>query len=294
MRKIIQGNYTDYIFLFGDHRTSFSDYAAKNAAASGGSIFIMLENNSPCGYLCAVSEESETRILFAYTNEGNRNQGVFSELIAYAVKTLSRPIKLNISSEHRFYKTILHICTEAGFGFQSSCSIFRGNSEDFIRWEEYMSETGGKLCAMLERQGYSCVSFSEASDDLLDEIYHSHENSFKNQLNAKAFFDNPQKKMNMNMSFAAVQNHSLAAYTLVTSPDKASAVFEHISASENHIGSGCILLPFSYSMESFKHFKCRRAAYAMYNDNERANAFRKKLLQKVTSSSSRSENYILK
>ena len=292
MRRIISGAYTDYIFLFGDSRTSFSDHAARNSAASGGNIFIMLDDGSPCGYLCTVQEENEARLMYAYTNTEKRRSGVFSALVEYAAETLPRPIKFNISAEHRSYDTAVRICKEAGFEFLSSCTVFKGT--DISGWEKYMSGSGGKLCDMLKRRGYTCVSFADAPDNLIDEIYNSHENSFGNRLAVKAFFDNPQKMMNMDMSFAAVRDNSLAAYTLVTSPDRSSAVFEHISASEKEIGSGCILLPFSCSMEKFRQFNCRRAAYAMYGDNEHANAFRMKLLQCVTSSSSRSENYILK
>ena len=157
-----------------------------------------------------------------------------------------------------------------------------------------MSDMGGKLCSALERQGYSYVSFADADNSLIDKIYHSGENSFGNRLDVKVFFDNPQKNMNRDMSFATVKDGSLAAYTLVSCPDRTSAVFEHISAGEKYIGSGCILLSFAGSMESFKRFGCRRAAYAMYDENGRANAFRRKLLQNVTSTSARSENYILK
>lgn len=292
MRKIISGTYTDYIFLFGDSRTQFSDHAAKNSAAYGGNIFIMFEDGSPCGYLCAVPEETEIRLMYAYTNEEKRCSGVFSALMGYAAEILPKPIKFNISAEHKFYDTVSDIGRRTGFEYRSSCTVFRGN--DISGWEKYMSETGGKLCDMLRRRGYSCVSFADAPAKLIDEIYNSNENIFGNKLSVKIFFDDPQKNMNMDMSFAAVRDNCLAAYTLVTSPDKISAVFEHISASEKEIGSGCILLPFANSMEKFRQFGFRRAAYAMYNDNEHANAFRMKLLQSVTSSSSRSENYILR
>ncbi len=292
MRKIISGTYTDYIFLFGDSRTPFSDHAAKNSAAYGGNIFIMLEDGLPCGYLCAVTEESEIRLMYAYTNEEKRRSGVFSALIGYAAETLPKPINFNISTEHKFYDTVSDISKRTGFEYRSSCTVFRGN--DISGWEKYMSETGGKLCDMLRRQGYSCISFADAPTKLIDEIYDSGENSFGNKLAVKVFFDDPQKNMNTDMSFAAVRNDHLAAYTLVTAPDKISAVFEHISASEKEIGNGCILLPFANSMEKFRQFGFHRAAYVMFNDNKHANAFRMKLLQNVTSSSTHSENYIFR
>ena len=68
---------------------------------------------------------------------------------------------------------------------------------------------------------------------LVDEIYYSGENSFGNKLAVKVFFDDPQKNMNTDMSFAAVRNDHLAAYTLVTSPGRllSSSVFRTLRPS---------------------------------------------------------------
>ena len=51
-RKIISGTYRDYIFLFGDSRTAYSDLSAKKSAAEK-NFNIMLEDHLPAGYICA-------------------------------------------------------------------------------------------------------------------------------------------------------------------------------------------------------------------------------------------------
>jgi hypothetical protein len=181
-----------------------------------------------------------------------------------------------------------------GFFEESKCTIrSSGEWEDFLNWERYMDKVGNKFCEILIRQGFECVSFSEASESQLDELYHSDENEYRNTLSTKIFFDNKSKCLDKNMSFLATKDGKLAAYNLVSHPDAKSAVFEHISTSEEYIGTGCIFLPFAKSMEEFKKSGCRRAAYVMYEDNTHANAFRKKLLERLTVSQHVSHNFAL-
>lgn len=294
MRKIIECSLTDYVFLFGDFRTGFSDYSVKSSLESGGAVYMVLEDNETAGLLCVRCEGNVSVIAFAFTVEKYRRRGIFTYLLLYASERWRKPIKLNISTEKEHYDVISDICIKLGFVHNSTCIVYSGKSEDFVRWEEYMDKKGSKLCAMLERQGYSCVSFAAADKQQLDKIYNSGNDSFGNELDVKPFFDNPQKKMSKDMSFIVIKDNEPQAYTLISCPDKHSAVFEHISASESYVGSGCILLAFARSMEMFKKNNCRRAAYAMYETNLHANKFRQKLLGKVTSSEKRTENYILR
>jgi GNAT superfamily N-acetyltransferase len=269
MYEIRKASYMDYIFLFGDHRTAYSDLSAETANASGGDILMAWNDSRAAGLMCVSRESGVSNILYAYTAEEMRGKGIFSALLEYEIQHSPYPLKISISESREAYGIVSHVCRRYGFELQSSCIIYSGRSEDFVRWEEYMAGTGGKLCAMLERHGFSCVSFAEADSRLLDEIYDSGSSDFGNKLDVRVFFDNEAKKMNRNMSFAAVKDGELAAYTLVRSPDSVSAVFEHISVSHKHIGSGCILLPFAKAMESFKKYGCTRAAYAMYEDNNK-------------------------
>ena len=124
-------------------------------------------------------------------------------------------------------------------------------------------------------------------------MYHSDDNEDTNLLSTKVFFDNANKFLDKDLSFLATKNGKLAAYSFVSRPDSKSAVFEHISTSEEYKGTGCIFLPFAKSMEEFKNSGCNRAAYVMYDDNTHANAFRKKLLERVTASHHKSYNFVL-
>lgn len=292
MKKVINASYLDYLFLFGKSRSRYSDLSVKSAICSGGNLYIMFEEEQPAGYVCAAEEGSRTEIIYAMTVPEKRNSGIFTALLQYTIKHSAFPVKIGISEENQAFDIILHICRKLGFDVQSSCIIFRGKSEDFYHWEEYMAKTGTRFCSMLLRQGYRCMSFAEADRDCIDKLYHSAGNEFCNRLDIRPFFENQNKLLDKDMSFLSMKGNEIAAYTLVRRPDRISAVFEHISAAQNYIGSGAILLPFSKSMEMFQKFGCKRCAYAMYEQNQSANAFRKKILEKVTSSQKRSYHFI--
>lgn len=290
-RKIINASYTDYLFLFGDFRTAFSDLSAKSAEKCG-KQYIMMENDYPVGYICTENDDFFISVIYAYTIPNRRNCRVFSELLQFITSVSNRDVRLNITKNRESFAIVVHVLKKLNFSLESTCIVFSGKSDDFGNWERYMKETGDKFCKILVRQGYKSVSFTEADNSLIENLNRSKNNDFNNHLDIKPYLDRKSKCLDKDMSFMAVKDNIITAYTLVRRPDQTSAVFEHISVHEKYIGSGCILLPFAGSMEMFKEFGCRRAAYVMYENNIHANAFRKKLLKKVTSTQKRSYNYI--
>ena len=294
MIKIISGSYTDYVFLFAENRTAFSDLSVKGALNSGRKFYIMLENNLAAGYLCIANEENIARVLYIYTAPTYRNNGVCKILLKHACEKADRKVKVCISENAEAFPFIKKACLNLGFFEESSCIISSsGQEKDFSNWEKYMDKVGNKFCEILTRQGFECFSFNEAAETFIDELYHSDENEYKNTLSTKIFFDSASKFLDKDMSFLATKNGELAAYSLVSCPDFRSAVFEHISTAEKYKGTGCIFLPFAKSMEEFQRRGCNRAAYVMFEDNTHANAFRKKLLERVTVSNHRSFNFVL-
>lgn len=292
MMAIADGSYLDYLFLFGESRTAYSDYSVRNALNSGGNLYIMMEDENAAGYLCTAKEDKKVVVSYAYTVPEKRNAGIFTSLMKHVTVRSEYPVKLSISEKSGVFSAVQKVCFKLGFVEQSSCIVFSGDEKGLHNWNRYMEKTGQKICDALLRQGLESISFSEADRNLIEELYYSESNSFKNKLTIQPFFDNVQKGLDRDMSFMAVRDGEIAAYTLVSRPDQTNVVFEHISTAEKYIGSGVILLPFSKSMETFARFHCKRAAYAMYESNTFANAFRKKLLEKVTSSQIRSYNFI--
>lgn len=294
MMKMTEGSYLDYLFFFGESRTAYSDYSVRKSLSSGGNIYIMMEESDAVGYICTMEEYKKVIVSYALTVPEKRNAGIFTSMMKHVISVSEYPVKLGISEESSVYPAVRKVCLELGLVEQSSAIVFSGNTEDNRGWLEFMEKTGQKVCDSLLRQGFDCVSFSEADSNLLEQLYYSGSNSFQNKLDVKPFFDNPYKMLDRDMSFMAVKDGEIAAYTLVSRPDQSSSVFEHISAAQTYIGSGVILLPFSKSMEMYGIRRCKRIAYAMHEDNDHANAFRKKLLEKVTASQRRCYDFVYK
>lgn len=292
MKNIKESSYLDYVFLFGDDRTAYMDFAVKNAVETNGKLLILYDDISPMGLLCCSLENRCFRITYAFTCKRYRKKGVFKTLLSYMKKSSCFPIKVTISQTHKCYHFLQPLLLRSGFKLNSSCIVYECKPEDYGNWKVYMDSTGNKLNAMLKRNGFECVSFQNAPVNILDEIYYSGESDFDNPLPVRPFFDFPSRRMDPCMSFAAVKDGHLVAYSLVSRPGKYSAVFEQTSVSEKYRGTGVILLPFSESMNSVETFHCKKASYAIYEDNLHSNAFQKKIVERVTSSKKRSENYI--
>lgn len=293
MCNIIEIQFVDYALLYGEERRAYSDFAVKNALTSGGRVYSMIEKEVAVGYICVLCEPNINTITYAYTTETHRNQGVFSKLVAFVIENFNKPIRVSISTNIPAFMCVKHICQKYGFVMGNKCVVYSANASDFVKWEQYMQKTGDRLVAYLEKQGYTTISFENAQECVLKQVYDSEKSGFANKLSVRPFFENTDKCLDKKASYIAVKNGDVVAYTLITKPDKNSFVFEHISVAEEYYGSGCILLPFAKSMERFKIHECKRASYAMYENNTHANAFRKKILEIVTSKQTIFENYIL-
>lgn len=281
--QIIEATYMDYMFLFGGYRTALSDMYMKIAEKSG-KIFLVMKDSQPAGFLCTEKNDGFFTVLYGFTIPKWRNQGIFTKLLNTAIENAAAKVRITVSENKECCSYIVRAAEHAGFKKGASCMVYQGKSEDFHNWEKYMERTGNKLCEILLRQGFTCVSFAKAGEMLQKKLYESKKNEFQNRLEICSYLENKEKNMEMNMSFMAVKDQEIAAYTLIRRPDPYSAVFEQISSHEKYQGSGCIMLPFAASMDMFKKEQCHRAAYAMYEDNLHANAFRKKMLGMVTSS----------
>lgn len=292
MLVIKTASYLDYIFFFGGERTAYSDYSVKNALESGGKLYFMYEDKYAVGYICVAIEDNSSRIFYAYTKKENRNKGVLKRLLRHVAENARFSVRLNISEKQKYYRYVSSACRSAGFSLQSSCIVFSGYSRDFFRWDDYMLNTGNRYIHMFEKWGFICTSFREADESIIDEIYYSDENEYENSLSVKPFFDCKSRCMDMDMSFAAIKDGHVAAYTLVSRPYKDGVVFEQISTSRRYMQTGIVLFPFVRAMDKFKEFGCKAVSYAMYEDNVQSNSFREKIINMLTSSRVRTYNYV--
>ncbi|MCR5757199.1 MAG: GNAT family N-acetyltransferase [Selenomonas sp.] len=296
MRKIIEGNFTDYVFLFGHERTTFADASVRSALLAG-KLYILMEDDAPGGFLCLTGTTHDTtkRVQYLAVVPEKQGQGLARCLMAHALANAEGNLRLNIADSAKSYPVIRHLALELGFVEVSSCLVFStGEEKPFSGWYDFMNAKGKRYVELLLTRGYSVCSFQEASPEELAAVYHSADSAYANLLNPKIFFEDENRKMDRQMSYLCMKNGELAAYSLVTRQDEQTAVFEEISAAKQEQGSGCIFLPFAYSMKAFGESGCNRAAYTMYEDNVHANAFRRKLLANITAHEHRSYNFLWK
>ncbi|MBQ3841605.1 MAG: GNAT family N-acetyltransferase [Ruminiclostridium sp.] len=280
--------YIGYCFAFMGQRTAFSDYFAKEAADHGMLICAKLDDKF-AGYICAAGNGRENRVSYAYTRPEYRGQGIFTSLLKEISDGSEMPVKINLPAEHECHGTVVHVCDKLGFVRGEDLTVYTYRPELDTLWEGYMNERGNRICEHLKRHGYETVSFADADDGIIAQIRGSDSSGFENPFETASFFDEPSRKLSRELSFAAVKNCELAAYTLVSQPSPEKCVLEQIAVSRNKRGTGVILLPAVQSMSVFRSAGYKNFVYAIYGSNTPANLLRDKLIS--TAEKKVTENY---
>ena len=290
-------NELEYLIAFDQYRTAFSNRCVRESL-NGGVLIGAEKDGMLAGYLCATKDGDNLRVLYAFTVPDARKCGVFSELL-YSLTQMdasdrsgTHTIRVSISAGHAFREAVAAACLKLGFDKTESVTVFKYHRDEAGNWQKFMEEKGNKMCSLLGRWGYETVSFEEATDDVISQLRDPESHGYGSTFDVASFLDNPAKKTAYDMSFAAVLDGRLAAYTLVTRDSSDGIVFQIISDSEWARGTGVILLPFAKSVNSFFEGDYRTALYAMYGSNKAANDFRKgSALGCFYTESSETENY---
>ena len=279
------------LLTFTDVRTPFADMCAKEAAERG--IILAADvDGEPAGFLCSCFDTQTLLITYAYTLERYRRQGVLTAMIStLSEMCASVPVRLSIKEDHEFYPAFESVCNKIGFEQTETVHTYICGEGEADKWAEYMDKKGNDLCGTLERRGYSAMSFADCPEEILKAVYFSESTEYKNSLDPRPFFDVKAKNMLMDISFACVRNGKLAAYVLATGKGSSAVIFEHISASAEEIGSGAIVLPFCRSVSEFYNKGWKTASYAMYDSNDNAGAFRRKVLSVFSTRGSVVKNF---
>jgi len=286
----------EYMIVFAPCRTAFMDRCAEEAL-SGGVLLGAEKDGKLVGFLGAVKEAQKLRVLHAFTLPEARGCGVFTELLHSLTKLVGTgkytfcTVRVHISSRHAFHDPIVHVCKKLGFIQTESVHVFTCRRDRDEHWRTFMEHRGLKMCALLSRWGYETVSFAKAGPDVIAQLRSPEKTGYGSTFDIAAYLDNPGKKAAWDMSFAALKENRLAAYTLVTHDAEKSVVFQLISDAVWARGSGVILLPFVQSMNQFYQSNCQTAAYAMYGSNQQANDFRRKALVGFYTEESETENF---
>ena len=301
MRMIRECSKLDYLFLFGESRTAFSDLCVEQALESGGKILLMMDGDLPVGYICATKEYYGLHIAYLYTVPEKRKSGVCTELLSFFLHEMhekKETVRLGISEQNSAFDAVVHLCNRLGFRQIDTCVVFRckyGKKESDA-WDAFMAKKGNAFRSMLLRKGYTCMPLSKASKEIENLLYNSKENDFENELDVRSFFDNKNKKLDSSLSFVVVKDDFPVAYTLVSKPDSESVVFEQMSAAKSYIRSGIIFLVFLETMAAIltvaKAGMFSRVAFTVFVDNAKSNAFLSHVLNGFKIEKHRMINYI--
>ena len=272
-RKIINGTYRDYLFLFGESRTAYSDLCAKKSAAEK-NLYIMLEDNFPAGYICANVSERNLNVTYAFTAQEKRRQGIFTALLKYLTQLdkISAVI-VQVAEYQENFDSIVKICKAAGFSENSVLKTFRADWASLIDWKEnyfdkFMAARGQKYVEYFARRNFKIYSFDDAPKKYLEQLYRSGENFFENPLEVKSFFDGYNKNLVVNeLSFILAKDDKLAGYFLTSSPDGKSIIVEQIALAKKYLNSGAILPLWNKFVYTLHERKCENLVFAVHADN---------------------------
>lgn len=262
-------------------RNPYVNLCAREASEKG--ILLGAEyDGKPAGYLCAGYDTQTLLITYAYTLEEFRNKGVLSALVRKLSKmTKDTCLRISIKSDNPYYTAFASVCKHNRFEQRDSVKTYICRCEDPAvaeKWHGFMEKQGNRLCATLKRQGFQAMSFQDAPQELLSQVYSSQETDYGNTLDPKPFFDVKAKNMLYDMSFVAKKNGKLSAYVLAVGAGTGNVIYEHISAHAGELGRGAVFLPFCRAVDIFFDKHMKTASYAMYDSNQHAGAFRKKVL----------------
>lgn len=292
MLTIQTGNFMVYAILFAGNRTAYSDLCVRTAENEG-SLFIAYDADKPVGFLCAEDLHRLRRISYVFTKPEFRRRGVMKALIQHAADTFPHATQVVMVEDTENAEIVFSTLRELGFEGFTDRVVYSCSGENlWNKWDSFMQRRVQRLVATLERQGYRAVSFADADENVLRQIYHSDESDYHNELNYKSFFDNAEKGLSMKDSTAVIRDGRLAAYTTVLRPERSSAVFSNISSAQSAIGSGVILMSLAASVNILRASgECNRVSYCIYVDNTKSNQFREKILNEVTTDAKKIMSY---
>ncbi len=297
--KIFAASYWEYLLLFGDYRTAYTDLMAKNVTDGvhkDSRLYVLLaEGKYPGGFLFLDQEHESLRIVHVFVLPKWRGRGLGRALLQHVLDSTRRDLVISLNERTESFDIMAHLVETMGFGREFSALTYR---IELYRWQRFMEEKGIYLERVLLRQGYRTYSFREADARLLDLLYHSQENEFGNILDVRPYFDRKAKCLDEDMSFIGVlpgeDGEELAAYSLVSRLDSRTAIFEQMAAAEKYKNTGNVMLPIIRSVEVFSAKGLNRAAYTMYENNQNAHALRRKILDQLTVYVQHTYHYMLK
>ncbi len=291
MITIKPGNFISYAVLFAENRTRYTDMCV-TGAVEGGLLYIGMIEDKYAGYLCVEKMSGYNMLTHAFTKPEYRQMGVMKALINEAVNRSADRVESVVVEEQDNSDIADHALKSCGFTLYRKRMVYSCAGDDlWEKWDKGMQEHGNALFSTLRRQGYRAVSFADAGNEVLDQIYNSDKTDYHNELNYKMYFDNSGKCMSLKESMAVIKGDKVVSYTIVLRPDSSSAIFRNLSTAKDSIGGGAIFMAIASAVNALKTTGCKKISYSMDISNNSPNKFREKILSPVTTSQKLINNY---
>ncbi len=291
MITIKPGNFISYAVLFSENRTRYTDMCVAGAV-EGGLLYIGMIDNKYAGYLCVEKMSGYNMLTYAFTKPEYRRMGVMKALIDEAVNQSPVRVESVVIDEQNNSDIADQALKSCGFTLFRKRMVYSCGGDDlWEKWDKGMREHGDALLSTLRRQGYKAISFADAGNEVLDQIYNSDKTDYHNELNYKIYFDNSGKCMSLKESMAVIKEDKVVSYTIVLRPDNSSAIFRNLSTAKDSIGGGAIFMAIACAVNALKTTGCKKISYSMDISNNSPNKFREKVLSPVTTSQKLINNY---
>ena len=281
-------NILDYLKDFSGFRTPLSDFYIKTKRCR--ILGIYDENKVGKGFLLAEPGEV-TEILFVAAE--NEDPSIKRKLLG----RLARSLPSKSEMRWRILENSKDESFAAEFGFRpdKTVHLFRTVGPEDEHAEETIRKYE-KLYSFVENHGYRAVSFNELTKAELRQIRNNPDKEFDSYLRPGVLMDDTAGGFSADMSFAALKDGKVAAYTIVRSPDGKSCIFEIICVAKSERNSGVFILPFLSSLKAIIASGAEVALFAIYDNNSKTLDMVKKRFGQLISSDSVQHNmrYIVK
>ena len=279
-----------YRLLFAGYTSVYTDRRADEATA-GGRILLAYLDGTPAGYMMTVSGHGGEGINHVFTKPELRGQGVMQALVRYAADTTDTFLAAGMSDSHEFAPVMEHVFGKLGFTRRVGRSIYRCDADDlWDRWDAYMAKTGSRLCDTLRRQGFTTLTLTDATEDLIRQFREAPHSEYRCEQNHQHLLS-PGAEITPEISVMCERNGRLAAYVFAYMPDRISAIYQTLSSSAALRGGGVILLPIAEALQRAREHGVKRLMFSMESAGVSANAFREKVLSVLVSKHSHTVSY---
>ena len=250
----------DYLTKYGSFRTALSDFYIKTRNCK--IIGVDDAQNVAVGLLLAEQGAvTEILILAAQNDE-----------VKIKTALLDRLKELLPSYSELRWRIVNHPQNEElalayGFRTGSVLNIFHTVGSDNERAEATLREYE-KLYAKMEATGFRTVSFAQLSENELAQIRDNPDGEFDSSLCPESLMVSGMGGLSPQMSFAAMKDGRVVAYSIIRSPDEKSYIFEIICVAKSERGNGIFILPFFRSLREIMASAAASATFAIYESNQ--------------------------